>query len=128
MEPMQLEGAGPASCVGSDVRGNFRGDYQEFTRLSVERRRMTRAAVGVLASGPRGACSVCVSSTQVIAKSSNGLLHVVWYRARCARAMVSLDSHHVHHAECAPSAIACGVGLTNVARVELAKSSQANQI
>ena len=106
MEPMQLEGAGPASCVGSDVRGNFRGDYQEFTRLSVERRRMTRAAVGVLASG----CWVCASSTQVIAKSSNGLLYVVRYRARCTRAVASVGSHHVHHAECAPLAIACGFG------------------
>ena len=52
MEPMQLEGAGPASCVGSDDRGNFHGDYHELTRLSVERHRMTHAAVGVLVSGP----------------------------------------------------------------------------
>jgi hypothetical protein len=49
---MQLEGAGPASCVGSDDRGNFRGDCLEPTRVSVERCRMTRAAVGVLVSGP----------------------------------------------------------------------------
>ena len=53
MEPMQLEGAGPASCSGSDGRGNFRGDCHEVTRMMVERCRMAHAVVGVLMSGAR---------------------------------------------------------------------------
>ena len=64
MEPMQLEGAGPASCDGSDDRGNFRGDYYELKCLSVERCRMACAAVGVLVRRcSRRLLDVCIKHT-----------------------------------------------------------------
>ena len=117
MEPMQLEGAGPA-LAPMIVRASV-VTATSSNACRPNNCRMTCAAVGVLVSGARGACSVCASSTQGIAESSNGLQHVVCYRARCTRVVASVGGHHVHHAECAPSAIACGIGLTNVARVEL---------
>ena len=66
MEPMQLEGARSASCVGSDDRRSFRGDCHELTRVSVERCRIDHEAVGVRVSGARGGITTHVTGARII--------------------------------------------------------------
>ena len=66
MEPMQLEGARPASCIASDHRGSFRDDFHQLTRVSVERCRMDHEAVSVRVSGARGGITTHVTGARIM--------------------------------------------------------------